>query len=76
MIKEFYDIGAEIVENAKVVYERADMIMKVKEPLREEYSLLKEGQILFTYLHLAALKSLLKLFYVKKLLELLMRLFS
>lgn len=64
--KEFYDIGVEIVENAKEVYERADMIMKVKEPLREEYSLLKEGQILFTYLHLAASEELTKALLCKK----------
>ncbi len=44
--------GATIVSSAKDVY-TADMIVKVKEPQASEYSLLREGQILFTYLHLA-----------------------
>jgi alanine dehydrogenase len=50
--------GAEIVEQAKDVFARADMIVKVKEPLKAEFPLLRRGQILFTYLHLAASKSL------------------
>lgn len=45
--------GAEIVPAAPDVFAGADMIMKVKEPLPPEYDLFKEGQILFTYLHLA-----------------------
>jgi alanine dehydrogenase len=50
--------GAEIVDQAKAVFSRAEMIVKVKEPLEAEFPLLREGQILFTYLHLAASKSL------------------
>jgi alanine dehydrogenase len=50
--------GAEIVDQAKVVFSRADMIVKVKEPLETEFPLLRKGQILFTYLHLAASKPL------------------
>src|SRR4029077_3289095 len=50
--------GAEIVDKARDVFERSEMIVKVKEPLPAEYSLLRKGQILFTYLHLAASKSL------------------
>lgn len=46
--------GATIHETAKEIFDRADMIVKVKEPLPEEYPLLREGQILYTYLHLAA----------------------
>jgi alanine dehydrogenase len=46
--------GAEIVVSAAEVWQRAEMIMKVKEPLPSEYSLMRAGQILFTYLHLAA----------------------
>jgi alanine dehydrogenase len=46
--------GAEIVETPDEVFERADMIMKVKEPLPPEYDFFREGQVLFTYLHLAA----------------------
>ncbi|TCT09279.1 L-alanine dehydrogenase [Tepidamorphus gemmatus] len=45
--------GAEIVPDADAVYGRADMIVKVKEPLRVERRKLRPGQILFTYLHLA-----------------------
>lgn len=45
--------GAEIAENAEEVFARADMIVKVKEPQPAECRLLREGQILFTYLHLA-----------------------
>lgn len=45
--------GAEIVPSAKMIYAEAELIYKVKEPLPQEYGLLREGQILFTYLHLA-----------------------
>jgi alanine dehydrogenase len=50
--------GAEIVHTADEVWKRADMIFKVKEPLREEYPRMREGQILYTYLHLAAVPEL------------------
>lgn len=46
--------GAKILATKKEVYDKADMIVKVKEPLPEEYDLLRENQILYTYLHLAA----------------------
>lgn len=46
--------GAEIAPDAAAVFTAADMIVKVKEPQPEEFGLLREGQILFTYLHLAA----------------------
>jgi alanine dehydrogenase len=45
--------GAEIVQNADAVFDRAELIVKVKEPLKQERKKLKRGQILFTYLHLA-----------------------
>lgn len=45
--------GAEVVESAAEVFERADMIVKVKEPQASERAMLREGQLLFTYLHLA-----------------------
>lgn len=48
--------GAEIVSTAAEVWSRADMILKVKEPIAPEYPLMREGQVLFTYLHLAASK--------------------
>ena len=56
--EEYISSGAEIKESAKEIYSQADMIMKVKEPLEEEYELLKEDQILYTYLHLAPNKEL------------------
>ena len=51
--QEYLDAGAELLENSSDVYSRSEMIMKVKEPQQQEYSLLHEGQILFAYLHLA-----------------------
>src|SRR6266404_8796170 len=56
--EEYRKAGAEIVDFAKDVFARADTIVKVKEPLPAEFSLLRKGQILFTYLHLAASKTL------------------
>ncbi|MGE4297691.1 MAG: alanine dehydrogenase [Desulfovibrionaceae bacterium] len=50
--------GARILPTAAEVYGKADMIIKVKEPLAPEYGLLREGQILYTYLHLAPAKEL------------------
>jgi len=55
---EYAKAGAETVDLAKDVFARADMIVKVKEPLKVEFALLRKGQILFTYLHLAASKPL------------------
>jgi len=55
---EYTKAGAEIVDRARDVFTRAEMIVKVKEPLKVEFSLLRKGQILFTYLHLAASKPL------------------
>lgn len=52
--EDYQKAGAEIVETAKEVFVRADMIVKVKEPQLEECGWLREGQVLFTYLHLAA----------------------
>src|SRR4030095_5804760 len=50
--------GAQIIENARELFQQAEMIVKVKEPLKAEYELLHKGQILFTYLHLAASRPL------------------
>ena len=55
---EYKKAGAEIIDSAEEVFRRADMIVKVKEPLAAEFPLLRKGQILFTYLHLAASKPL------------------
>jgi alanine dehydrogenase len=56
--EEYKNAGAELVEKHADVFARAELVVKVKEPLPEEYGLLREGQILFTYLHLAASKPL------------------
>ncbi|SDZ03217.1 alanine dehydrogenase [Evansella caseinilytica] len=50
----YADAGADILPTAAEVWERSEMIMKVKEPLPPEYDYFREGLILFTYLHLAA----------------------
>jgi len=50
--------GAKIVETPEEIYKTADMVMHVKEPLPSEYNLIREGQIVFTYLHLAANETL------------------
>jgi len=64
---EMYEAaGAKIGPSAKDVYSRSDMIVKVKEPLPEEYDLLKPGQILYTYLHLAADERLTKALLERK----------
>ena len=52
--EDYKAVGAELVDDAAQVWERAEMILKVKEPVGEELSLMHEGQILFAYLHLAA----------------------
>jgi len=46
--------GATIIDSAKEVWEKADMVIKVKEPIQPEYALMKPNLILYTYLHLAA----------------------
>jgi alanine dehydrogenase len=50
----YVEAGGEIVDTAKEVWDRAEMIVKVKEPIPAEYSFMREGQLLYTYLHLAA----------------------
>jgi len=51
--REYEEAGAHILEDPAEVWARADLIIKVKEPLPSEYDRLREGQMLFTYLHLA-----------------------
>jgi alanine dehydrogenase len=55
---EFETAGAKILDGADEVWGTADMVLKVKEPIAEEYSRMREGLTLFTYLHLAADKPL------------------
>jgi alanine dehydrogenase len=50
----YIEAGAQILPTAQAVFDSADMIVKVKEPQSQECQMLKEGQVLFTYLHLAA----------------------
>lgn len=52
--ERYQGVGAEIVDSAEEVFARADMIVKVKEPQAVECAMLRENQILYTYLHLAA----------------------
>ena len=52
--EEFAAAGAKILDGADEVWDAADMVLKVKEPVAEEYHRMRAGQLLFTYLHLAA----------------------
>lgn len=54
--EDYIKAGAKIISTAKEVFEKSDMIIKVKECLKEEFDYLRKGQILYTYLHLAANK--------------------
>ena len=63
---EYAAAGAEIVSSASTVYERAEMIIKVKEPVGPEYEMLRSEQILFTYLHLAPAPDLTRVLLNKK----------
>ena len=51
---EFVHAGAEILDTADAIWAQADLVLKVKEPIAEEYHRMRAGQTLFTYLHLAA----------------------
>jgi alanine dehydrogenase len=55
---EYRRAGAVIVDAREEIWARADMIVKVKEPIAPEFHLMREGQLLFTYLHLAAAQEL------------------
>jgi alanine dehydrogenase len=63
---EYLAAGAQIRLTAEAVFAEADMIVKVKEPLPQECALLREGQILFTYLHLAPAPELTKALLARK----------
>ncbi|MDG1153332.1 MAG: alanine dehydrogenase [Alphaproteobacteria bacterium] len=51
--EDYIEAGAKITNDAKYIFDNADMIVKVKEPQKAEYEMLRPNQILFTYLHLA-----------------------
>jgi alanine dehydrogenase len=55
---DYKEVGAEIASSAAEVFANADMIMKVKEPIGSEYTMIREGQIVFTYFHFAASREL------------------
>ncbi len=63
--EEYRKGGAEVTER-RALFERAELIVKVKEPVREEHALLREGMALFTYLHLAPNPELTKVLLDKK----------
>lgn len=56
--KMYEDVGAQILPTIEDVYQISDMIVKVKEPIEPEYSLIKKGQLVFTYFHFACDKAL------------------
>ena len=64
--ESYVKAGAEIVTDKRCLFDHAEMIMKVKEPLVQEYELFHSGQILFTYLHLAPKPELTKSLLAKK----------
>ena len=64
--EEYVASGAKILDTKVEIYEKAEMIVKVKEPLPDEYELLRKGQLLYTYLHLAAEPELTKVLVQKK----------
>ena len=57
---DYLKVGASIASYPKEVYQYADMIIKVKEPLAEEYELIQEGQLVYTFFHFASSASLTK----------------
>ena len=63
---EFIKTGAQILKNHDEVFTKSDLVLKVKEPLLEEYGFLRKGQIVFTYLHLAASEELTRNLQKKK----------
>lgn len=64
--EDYLRAGAKMLDTAKEIYAKADMIWKVKEPLPDEYPLLRENQTLYTYLHLAAEPKLTKVLIERK----------
>ena len=63
---DYIEAGATILQTPKEIFNTCEMILKVKEPQPQEYDLLKSGQILFTYLHLAPLRELTQILKEKK----------
>ena len=64
--EEYQEAAATIVSNVGEVYSLSDMVVKVKEPIEPEYELLRDGQILFCFLHLAPLPRLTEVLVQRK----------
>ncbi len=64
--EQYISSGAIIAQNAAEVYSQAEMILKVKEPQESECAMIKEGQVIFSYLHLAAEENLTKMLIEQK----------
>ena len=56
--EDYKNVGAEILDNASDIFKKAEIIVKVKEPQMSEVAMIRENQIIYTYLHLAAAKEL------------------
>ena len=63
---DYERVGAKLVKSADEVWKRAEMIVKVKEPIEAEYARIQSGQIIYTYFHLAAVPALAKVLVDKK----------
>jgi alanine dehydrogenase len=63
---EYIEAGAEIIDTAKEIYDKGEIIIKVKEPLEQEYPFIQENQIIFTYFHFASSKSLIEAMVLSK----------
>lgn len=64
--EEYKETGAKIIDTAQELYDKSEMIVKVKAPLPSEFRLLKKNQILFTFMHLAVEKALAKELITRK----------
>lgn len=56
--EDYADAGGQIIDNAAAVWSQSDMIVKVKEPIEQEYALARKGQVIFTYFHFASNRKL------------------
>ena len=64
--EEYTAAGAAVLKTAKEVFDIAEMIVKVKEPIAQEYELIKDGQLVFTYFHFASYRPLVDAMQTKK----------
>ena len=56
--KAYFQVGCKLVDDIESIYHNSEMIIKVKEPIQEEYALIQKGQLLFTYFHFASSEEL------------------